>query len=221
MGHRKIGSPPINAEIEQAYEAAIDSLASGMAGRVGHPAVLTLTEEAQRTIQAIEAEVEPTLAGDGQLATLADWGGKYVGLIARIAGNLHLAEHGSDGARMSVEASTIQAAKRVGEYFKASAIKAFDEMRMDRRTSDAVYLLARIQSLGKDEVSERDIQRAAKRFHNKAELMPALNQLVDHGWLIKLDDAMPDDDAPSAGRPQTPRYKVLRDRTGRRTFGRG
>ncbi len=211
VGHREIGSPPIKAEIEQAYEATIDNLASGMAGWVGDPAVLTLTEEARQAIQAIEAEVEPTLAGDGELATLADWGGKYVGLIARIAGSLHLAEHGSNGARRSVEAPTIHAAKRLGEYFKACAIKAFDEMGTDRRTSDAIYLLARIQSLAKDEVSEREIQRAAKRFHTKAELMPVLNQLVDHGWLIKLDDAVPDVDVPTAGRPQTPRYKVLRD----------
>jgi replicative DNA helicase len=211
VGRREIGSPPVKAEIEEAYEATIDNLASGMAGWVGDPAVLTLTKEARQAIQAIEAEVEPTLAGDGELATLADWGGKYVGLIARIAGNLHLAEYGSDGARKSVEASTIQAAKRVGEYFKACAIKAFDEMGTDRRTSEAIYLLARIQSLGKDEVSEREIQRAAKRFHSKAELMPVLNQLVDHGWLIKLDDAVPDVGTPSAGRPQTPRYKVLRD----------
>lgn len=144
---------------------------------------------------------------------MADWGGKYVGLIARIGGNLHLAEHGHDGARMSVEASTIQAAKRIGEYFKACAIKAFDEITMDRRTSAAIYLLDRIQSLGSDEVSEREIQRAAKRFRNKVELMPVLKQLVDHGWLIKLDEAMPDDDAPTVGRPKTPRYKVLRDKT--------
>jgi hypothetical protein len=59
----------------------------------------------------------------------------------------------------------------------------------------------------------REIQRAAQRFHSKAELMPVLNQLVDHGRLITLDEAMPDDDAPTAGRPQTPRYMILRDRT--------
>jgi hypothetical protein len=210
VGRRQIGSPPVTAEIKQAYEATIDNLASGMAAWVGDPVVLALTYEARQAIQAIEREVEPTLAGDGELATLADWGGKYVGLIARIAGNLHLAEHGPDGAGVAVQESTIRAAHRVGEYFKACAIKAFDEMGIDRRTSDAIYLLGRIQALGKDEISEREVQRAAKRFHSKAELMPVLNQLVDHGWLIKLDDAVRDVDAPTSGRPQTPHYKILR-----------
>ena len=210
VGRRRVGSPPVTVEIKQAYEATIDNLASGMAAWVGDPVVLALTDEARQAIQAIETEVEPTLAGDGELATLADWGGKYVGLIARIAGNLHLAEHGPDGAGVAVQESTIWAAQRIGEYFKACAIKAFDEMAIDRRTSDAIYLLARIQSLGKDEVSEREIQRAAKRFHSKAQLMPVLNQLIDHGWLIKLDDAVSGVDAPTSGRPQTPHYKVLR-----------
>ena len=57
-----------------------------MAGWLGDPAVLMLTPTAHEAIQAIEAAVEPTLADDGELATLKDWGSKYVGAVARIAG---------------------------------------------------------------------------------------------------------------------------------------
>ena len=83
---------------------------------------------AQQAMQQIEAAVEPTLAGDGELAPLADWGAKYVGAIARIAGILHLAQHGPAGARKEVAAGTVKAAVRIGEYFKACAINAFTEM---------------------------------------------------------------------------------------------
>jgi hypothetical protein len=67
-----------------------------MAGWGGDPAILTLSRTAQEAMQTIEAAVEPTLAGDGELAPLADWGAKYVGAVARIVGILHLAEHGAE-----------------------------------------------------------------------------------------------------------------------------
>ena len=111
-----------------------------------------LTETAQTTIQAIEAAVEPTLAGDGELAALADWGAKYVGAVARIAGIIHLAEHGPDrGPREQITAQTILAASQIGSYFKAAAVNAFIEMGTDQVTNDAIYLLGRVEHLGQDE----------------------------------------------------------------------
>ena len=78
----------------------------------------------------------------------------------------------------------------------------FIEMGTDQVTADAVYLLERFGHLGRDEVSERDLQRAAKRFHTRGDLKPALNRLVAHGWLIPLPKPEP------RGRPASSRYKV-------------
>ena len=102
--------------------------------------------------------MEPTLAGDGELAPLADWGAKYVGAVARIAGILHLAELGAEtGPKQAVTAQTILAASRIGIHFKAAAIRAFSVMGTDQGTTDATYLLDRIGRLDKDEVSVRDL----------------------------------------------------------------
>ena len=69
--------------------------------------------------------------------------------MARIAGIIHLAEHGAvDGHRSSVGVETILAAERIGEYFKYAAINVFAEMGTDQVTADAVYLLERIRHLG-------------------------------------------------------------------------
>lgn len=95
-----------------------------------------------------------------------------------------VAEHGPDyGVRKSVEEMTITAAERLGEYFRACAVNAFAEMGADRVTADAVYLLDRIAATGVDEVSERDLHVAGSRagFKTKADLMPALHRLIDHG----------------------------------------
>jgi hypothetical protein len=205
IGRRIVAAPPADPDIENRYEAAVAGLASEMAGCGDGRAVLTLTQAAEQAIQMIETAVEPTLAGDGELATLADWGSKYVGAVARIAGILHLAEHGAaSGLRESVTAQTVLAASQIGGYFRAAAINVFAEMGTDRGAANAIYLLGRIRQLGQDEVSERDMHLAGRSvFKKKADLTPALDLLVDHGYLIPLPHPNP-----TGGRPASPRYKV-------------
>lgn len=73
--HRRPSTPAV----EKQYEATIAALASGMAGWLGDPGVLVLTEAAHETMKQIERSVEPKLARDGDLASRADWGAKFVG----------------------------------------------------------------------------------------------------------------------------------------------
>lgn len=206
VGHRSIAPAAPDPTTVTGYEAVMRGLASGMAGWSGDPAVLTLTPTAHKAMLTIEEAVEPSLAGDGELAPLADWGAKYVGAIARIAGIIHLGEQGPGvGPRAAVTAQTIEAAWRIGEYFKACAINAFTEMGADHVTADATYLLGRICRLGVSEVSERDMHVATQsRFKTKADLLPALNRLVDHGYLAPM--AAPKKS--TGGRPASPRYKI-------------
>ena len=95
--------------------------------------------------------------------SLTEWGGKYVGAVVRIAGLLHLGEHGEKlGRNYPVQPETIMAAERIGQYFKAVAINVFATMNGDPATADAMYLLERIdrrvQDAGKPvEVSARGL----------------------------------------------------------------
>ena len=208
VGRRVIPSTPVHVEIERAYATTVGALAAGMVGWAGGDrAVLTLSLPAQAALLAVERAVEPTLAGDGELATLADWGGKYVGAVARIAGMLHLAEHGAEGVKRPVSKETIEAAAAIGEYYKGTAINAFAEMGTDQGTADAVYLLHRIERLGQETLSERDIHVAGRsRFPTKVELAPALERLIDNGYLIPLPANQDDEKRP--GRRPSPLYNV-------------
>ncbi|ORB68805.1 YfjI family protein [Mycolicibacterium tusciae] len=206
VGRRKIGAAPIGPEVEERYRVTVSRLVKGMVGWAGDPLILRLTPTAQQAMSEIEAEIEPTLAGEGELAPLADWGAKFLGAIGRIAGILHLAGLGADhGPRKPVEVSTVLAAARIGAYFKASAINAFIAMGTDQTTADASYLLERIWRLNKDAVSVRDAFTAASRarFRTTAALKPALDRLVDHGYLVPLPEA-----APTGGRPASQRFAV-------------
>jgi hypothetical protein len=94
---------------------------------------------------------------------LTEWGSNYVGAVVRIAGLPHLAEHGEAGHSTPVQAETIRAAERIGDYFKAAAINVFTRM-ADPDVADTVYLLGRVVSLDADEVSKRDVFTASSRL---------------------------------------------------------
>jgi replicative DNA helicase len=170
--------------------------------------VLTLAPRAEAAVLQIEEEVEPTLAGDGELATtaaLTDWGSKYAGKVVRIAGLLHLAKHGANGVRYPVQLETIEAAERIGRYFKACAINVFTQIGASPDIADALYLLRRVVSLGTDEVSERDMFTACSRsrFPTKEAMTQALKLLVDHGYLLPLNTPKP-----AGGGRVSPRFRV-------------
>lgn len=204
VGRREIAAAPVPEQVSDIYASRIHDLASGMAGWLGDPAILTLTSKAHEALKAVESAVEPTLSDGGELAALKDWGSKYVGAVARIAGILHLAELGSQtGPTTAVNAETVLKAARIGAYFKAAAIKAFLEMGTDPAVSDAAYLLVRIRHLGVDAVSERDLHRASQsRFPKKETMVAAVERLVDHGYLIPVPQQK------TGGRPASPRYRV-------------
>jgi hypothetical protein len=208
VGSRAIGAKPVDSLTELDYGSVIKNLAGDMAGWVGDPAVLMLDPFAEVAVRRIEEAVEPTLAGSGELAspsTLTEWGSKYVGAVVRIAGLLHLAEHGEAGRSAPVQADTIRAAERIGSYFKAAAINVFTRM-ADPDIANAAYLLDRVAALDADEVSERDVFSWCNRsrFPTTAAMAPALNRLVEHGYLIPLEQTK----KLGGGRPASPRYKV-------------
>jgi hypothetical protein len=119
---------------------------------------------------------------------------------------LHLAEDGAEtGPREPVTAQTILAASRIGNYFKAAAIKAFTEMATDRSTADAIYLLHRVGRFDHDELSVREMFTACSRsrFRTVTDLLPAIDRLVDHGYLFPMPAPKP-----TGGRPASPRFKV-------------
>ena len=58
---------------------------------------------------------------------MSDWADKLPGNVARIAGLLHLAEHGWAGAPRAVSASTMEVAVEIGDYLISHAQAALSE----------------------------------------------------------------------------------------------
>ena len=177
-----------------------------MARRTEGRITLELSPDALHEVREIQRALEPMLAKEGELGALADWGSKYVGAVIRIAGILHMTGYLRDRFGHQIEAETIKSAHLLGEYYKACAINVFTEMGTDQTVADAIYLLGRIRHLNQEEVSERELFSAASRgrFPTMGALGPALDRLIDHGYLIPVTDTKP-----TGGRPTSPRYTVV------------
>ena len=212
VGQRRIASAPVSPEIETAYRTHVAGLAKALAGWNADRVTVRLSTEAHARFIEFETEVEHSLGGAGEFTTstgLIEWGSKFCGAVARIAGILHVAPLGEDGvqhlATVEVTVETVEAAISLGEYFRAVAVNVYAEMITDPETQDAVYLLGRVVACQRDGVvSKRDLFSSASRarFKKIDDLAPAINRLITDGYITQL----PND--PIGGRPASPRYEL-------------
>ena len=184
VGRRRIGADPVPHAVASAYAANLRALVLGLADR-REAAVLRLASEANEGMLAIERDIEPCLAPSGSWAHIVDWGSKYAGAIARIAGLLHLAEHLLGGLGSPISAGALDRAAAIGSYFADHALTAFDDMGTDPLVEDARHVLDWIQRAQAERFTKRDLFTALSRgrFRKAADLDPVLNLLVGHGYL--------------------------------------
>ncbi|WP_052466536.1 YfjI family protein [Mobilicoccus massiliensis] len=207
VGHRRADAAPVPATVLEAYNDRIREMAMDLHQWAGDPAVLTMSTEAREALVRLMEEIEPQLdPRTGSLGHMTDWGSKFVGAVTRIAGLLHLATHDAEDAiRVPVSGDTFDRATAIGRYYLDQARAVFREMGADEDTLNAVYLLDRTRGLGAEEVTERDLMRVAQKFRTKADMAPALNRLVDAGWLIPVEITR---EPGTRGRPPSPSYRV-------------
>ncbi len=206
VGRRRIGAPPVPVHVSETYAGSLQAMVISLAEWTD-PAVLPLTPDGNAAVLALEEAIEPRLApGTGEFGQHADWGSKLAGAVVRIAGLIHLASHLRDGWGKPVTAATIGAARRLGEYYSAHALAAFDAMGADPKVDDARAVHAWLQRTGPAAFTRRDAYRAMPRgrFRKVTDLDPALDLLEQHGWIRRRP--APDNRGP--GRPPSPVYDV-------------
>jgi hypothetical protein len=129
-----------------------------------------------------------------------------MGAIARIAGLLHIAEHGAElAARRPIGVDTMSAALTLGAYFTAHAQVAFDLMGADPALVRAQDVLDHVHGRQLAEVSVRDLFTALSRsrFPKTEDFMSALEVLVAHGRGAR----QPEPAASGPGRRPSPRFR--------------
>lgn len=204
VGRRDVDPAPVSPLVADAYGRELTTLARTLAGWTD-PARLTLADDARALLTGIRRDVESWLAPGSSLAALPAWGSKLGGGAVRLSGLLALADRPAEAGRRHVERRHVESAGRLVEWLAGHALVAFDAMGTDPALDDARALLAAVERLGAPEVSKRDLFNAARgRFRTVAELEPALDVLVSHGWL----ELKPEPPRTGPGRPPSPTYRV-------------
>lgn len=216
VGRRNTRAAPMPRPVRDTYHHALLNLLEmeSATDETGAPTphLLTLSPEAAMLLEEFEAETEPRLSEFGDLGSMADWGGKLVGLVVRLAGLLYLARQARElrvpagGPRWrALDAPAIQAAITLGHYLTEHARAAFAEMGLDPQVEAARSLLRWVEHHGKNSFTKRELQQNVKgRFRRVEELDPPLELLIRHGYL-RLQESEPSGER---GRPAGATYDV-------------
>jgi hypothetical protein len=208
VGRRAIRPPGVRADNRSEYERRIRALLDQTQPDDGEPINVKLTPVARERLEAFAIATEPRLAEHGDLGHLADWGGKLVGMVARLAGLLHMAEQPVNAvvAGRAISAETMTAAIRIGEYAVEHARAAFAEMGADPALDDARHVWGWIDRQDRDTLSKRDIFEGVKGRFRRVELLdPAIRVLEEYGYLRPVPPAGEPD---RPGRKPSPTYEV-------------
>lgn len=198
VGTRVFDAPDIPREVIDDYCNLLSRILA--IPDTGEPRTIELTEEARDELRKIHDEIEPRLISD--LEPMGDWAGKYEGTVVRIAGLLHVCDHVEKAAEVLMPGETVRRAAKIGEYFLAHAKVAYQLSGQmdDSPTRDAKYILKRLDSTGKAEISKRDLQQLCKDrvgMETAEKMEPGLEVLVKRGY-IKIEKA------PKSQNPQNP-----------------
>ena len=192
VGRRRFHTMPIPQEVSSAYERLIKNLLEDEQSAI--PEMITLSAEAEALLEAFSNEVEGKLKTE--YADTADWAGKLVGGVLRIAGILCRAsvrrcyDFLAVNDALIVSEEIMQNAITIGRYFAEHSKAAFSRMGVDDRMKQSKYVLSAIVKNGLAEFTRRDIMRLCRSFKSAEELQPILNHLTEYGYIApKGDDA--------------------------------
>ncbi|MSO47785.1 MAG: DUF3987 domain-containing protein [Thermoleophilia bacterium] len=187
IGTRTATAASVPTSTASAYSERMQALAS-----VGYRAegfyVLRLDEQARESFDTFRGldHHEGRLIGD--LAPIRAWGSKMPGLVARISGLLHMAEHGADGVRAPVSHGTVERAIRFAEDYLIPHAFVLHEVAAESAERRAARdILAWIIRHGITEMTSREATRAVRWLETQNGVRDSgLALLVDPHGVLRL-----------------------------------
>lgn len=210
VGHRAIRPEPALDEITWEYRAAIRKLLEIEVP--DDPTQVEFSDYADEALTAFEAEVEPRLRPDGDLADMRDWAAKLVGLVARIATILYLTDVVASGDSVElVETQYVTGAIEIGRYLLLHARAALTEAQTFPEVALAKRIMAWVERKSLTGFSARDAFLAMKGTGNTiqkvSQIRPGLQELVETGHVRLVPSGVEE----GPGRRQSDFYEVRQD----------
>lgn len=159
---------------------------------------LSLERSSRERLRELHYELEPKLANE--LVHIADWAGRHLGRIVKVAGFLHLADR--KPVNEPIDLDTFRRAEEIGDYLFAHGRQALEEP--DVATHRARQVLEQWEP---ETITVRDLHQRVFHFRGKAGPAAQLAaQLTEEGLL----EFMAPEKKQNGGRPAA-RYKINRE----------
>ena len=151
------------------------------------PTVVEPDEEAMKLSRDYFYKVDKEIV-NAPSSELRAWIGKLYGNTMRIALCLHCIKYLEDFGSHKIDKETMHNAIELGWYFLGQARKAYANAGLTDppEVRDAKYIMQRIDSTGKMELSLREVQRLCadkKGMEDKKGMVPGINCLIAHGYI--------------------------------------
>ena len=210
IGFREIEPNEIDSTVENDYLSLMDRMLKLPADCDRDenfiPQRLQLSVDAYSLFSDFRRQTEVDLGEFGSMATITDWGGKLPGMVARIAGILHIAEHIEQYPIPSVvDAGTMENAIRFGRYYVSHAMASFRIMGREESLVLASHIVKTIQKNDLRRFTVRDLhQHVRRRVDSPDELHGPLKLLEEHNHIREFFIKKP---ASTPGRKPSPEYE--------------
>jgi hypothetical protein len=165
---------------------------------------LSLSQDACDVWDQFYNDIEHDLRPGEPLESLRDWGSKLPGAVARIAGLLHIAKHGTAAVNKPISVDIVTGSCVLGIYFRDHAIAAFSQMGEDTRIKAAKKILSYLKRIKPIEFKGRDVLHHAHFINRTMEdVIPGINILVERNYIRKVSS-----EYTGKGRPAADSYEV-------------
>jgi hypothetical protein len=191
MGARKIEAEAIPANVNQAYQDNMQSIAGNAYG-YDAPASISMSTDAASLFTDFQRQLEPRLTPEtGDLDPIIEWASKLAGTILRIAALIATAREQT--IPTEIDADDIRAAITFAPYLEAHAWRAFTLMGLtDGDNSIQGRIARKIKQRQWSTFTTRDLRRTIRSgIADSRELEEILHNLADKTHIIRSQNITP------------------------------
>ena len=191
IGDRKYDTTAVPQSVSEIYKLFIYKLLEAkFEYKSAMEKIITLDDSAySKFVKFYNEDIEKMLLGE--MSFCRDWGGKYHGLILRLAGILHCAKCALDDldpAETRADIDTLSSAIDIGEYYRKQAIYAYGVGDVDPAAVRAEKLLDKLRANYIKEIKQSELYMLARGnfLKTSAEIGEALDFLEKHGYIRRI-----------------------------------
>lgn len=182
-GSQAYKSENIPLNLQKAYDELITRLLRMPKNPT--PVKLVHDKESYNIFHDYHDMLQSKMHSGGMFENMKEYASKHFGKVLKIAGLLHLCEHSPNEP---INGQTALNAVTIGLWAENQALSAFNGLEEDVITQNAMYIISRIKTSDKPELSRREIRRLCKAIKEEQKFDELLEFLEDMKYIKQIQN---------------------------------